>query len=335
MYIISTYPLAVAFCLITMLCWGSWANTQKLSAANWRFELFYWDYVLGILLFSLVLGYTLGSFGSEGRSLQADIHQGLPLFVGLAILGGVVFNAANILLSAAISIVGMAVAFPVGIGIALVCGVLVNYISHPVGDVLLLSTGVAFIVLAILLNAYAYSRSSITLPVRAKNSGGKGLLLSVVAGVLMGFFYTYVAQSMFPDFRIPQPGKLSPYTAVFFFSCGVFLSNLIFNSLLMRKPFVGTPIGYQEYFKAPLKVHLSGLLGGSIWCLGMTFSILASGKAGPAISYGLGQGATVVAALWGIFVWKEFKGAPREVSILLGIMLVTYVLGLGLIVAAR
>jgi len=131
MYIISTYPLAVAFCLITMLCWGSWANTQKLSAANWRFELFYWDYVVGILLFSLVLGYTLGSFGSEGRSLQADIHQGLPLFVGLTILGGVVFNAANILLSAAISIVGMAVAFPVGIGIALVCGVLVNYLSPP------------------------------------------------------------------------------------------------------------------------------------------------------------------------------------------------------------
>jgi len=174
-----------------------------------------------------------------------------------------------------------------------------------------------------------------TLPIGEKNSGGKGLLLSVVAGVLMGFFYKYVAESMFPDFRVPQPGKLSPYTAVFFFACGVFLSNIIFNSLLMRRPFAGTSIGYEEYFKAPLKIHLSGLLGGSIWCLGMTFSILASGLAGPAISYGLGQGATVVAALWGIFVWKEFKGAPREVSILLGIMLFTYVLGLGLIVAAR
>lgn len=313
-----------------MLCWGSWANTQKLASKTWRFELFYWDYVFGILLMALLFAFSLGSNGIGGRSFIDDISQADKNSIYSAIIGGVIFNAANILLVAAIAIAGMSVAFPVGIGLALVIGVIVNYIDNPVGNRLFLFGGVLLIVIAILLNAKAYRK----MQSGNKNASSKGLLLSIIAGVMMGFFYKYVAASMFPDFSIPEAGKLSPYTAVVFFAVGILLSNFLFNSLLMRKPFVGTPVSYSDYFKGGLKNHITGILGGAIWCVGMSFSIIASGKAGPAISYGLGQGATIVAAIWGIFIWKEFRNAPKGTSSVLNFMLLLYVAGLSLIIAA-
>ncbi len=331
MFIIQNYSTAIVFCIITMLCWGSWANTQKLAAATWRFELFYWDYVLGILLLSLVFAFTLGSNGIGGRSFIEDIRQADNSNIFSALVGGIIFNAANILLVAAIAIAGMAVAFPVGIGLALVIGVIVNYIDNPVGDKGLLFGGVALIVLAILLNANAYRKMQLG----NKNTSSKGLLLSIVAGVLMGFFYKYVAASMFPDFNVPEAGKLSPYTAVVIFATGILISNILFNSLLMRRPFTGTRVSYSDYFKGGLQNHVTGILGGAIWCVGMSFSIIASGKAGPAISYGLGQGATVIAAIWGIFIWKEFRDAPKGTAAVLNVMLLVYLAGLSLIIASR
>ena len=331
MFIIENYSTAIVFCIITMLCWGSWANTQKLAAGTWRFELFYWDYVFGILLAAFLFAFTLGSTGNGGRSFIEDILQADKHNIFSAIIGGIIFNAANILLVAAIAIAGMAVAFPVGIGLALVIGVIVNYIDNPIGNKLSLFSGVALIVIAILLNANAYRK----MQSGNKKASSKGLWLAIVAGVLMGFFYKYVAAAMFPDFNLPTAGKLSPYTAVVFFAMGILLSNFLFNSLLMRRPFVGTPVSYSDYFKGGLKDHITGILGGAIWCVGMSFSIIASGKAGPAISYGLGQGATVVAAFWGIFIWKEFRNAPKGTSAVLNIMLLLYLAGLSLIIAAR
>jgi glucose uptake protein len=330
MFIIENYPAAVICCVVTMFCWGSWANTQKLAANTWRFELFYWDYVLGILLCSLILAFTLGSIGSGGRGFLADLEQAGSKNIASAIIGGIIFNAANILLGAAIAIAGMAVAFPVGIGLALVIGVVVNYTANPVGNATLLVGGVVLIVVAILLNAFAYRR----MQAAGKQTSGKGLALAIVAGVLMGFFYKYVAASMFTNFDVPGAGKLSPYTAVVIFSAGVLLSNFIFNTVLMRRPFAGEPVSFGAYFKGGFTDHITGILGGSIWCLGMSFSIIASGKAGPAISYGLGQGATVIAALWGIFIWKEFKNAPGGTNAILNFMLLFYVAGLALLVYA-
>lgn len=331
MFIIDQYITAIIFCVVTMLCWGSWANTQKLAASTWRFELFYWDYVIGILLMSLLFAFTLGSMGDGGRSFVPDVRQASADNILLAMLGGIIFNAANILLCAAIAIAGMSVAFPVAIGLALVIGVLVNYRANPVGEIALIIAGVALITVAILLNAYAYRRAS----KQSQAVSSKGLLIAVTAGILMGFFYKYVAASMFPDFHHPLPGKLSPYTAVAFFSAGIFLSNLIFNSILMRVPFTGPPVTYRAYFRGTAKNHLMGIVGGMIWCVGMSFSIIASEKAGPAISYGLGQGATVVAAIWGIYIWKEFRNAPKSIPTVLNLMLVCYLVGLGLLIAAR
>lgn len=330
MFIIGSYSLAVFFCIITMLCWGSWANTQKLASRGWRFELFYWDYVIGIAVFALLLGLTAGSAGAAGRPMPADLAQADLPSIGSALLGGVLFNAANILLVASIAIAGMSVAFPTGIGLALVIGVVVNYLDRPEGNPTLLFGGTILVAAAILLNAYAYKKAG----AGSKKTPTKGLVLAVLAGCLMGLFYKYVANAMFPDFSEPLAGKLSPYTAVLVFSIGILLSNFLFNSLLMHYPFDGQPVGYGEYFSGATRDHVMGILGGVIWCLGMSFSILASDQAGPAISYGLGQGATIVAALWGIYVWHEFAGAPAGTKTILNLMLGCYLAGLGLIVAA-
>lgn len=331
MFIIQNYSTAVIFCIITMLCWGSWANTQKLASKTWRFELFYWDYVVGILLFSIISAFTLGSMGEGGRSFTDDLKQADSANIGSALLGGIIFNAANILLSAAIAIAGMAVAFPVGIGLALVLGVLVNYWGAEKGNAVYLFAGVALIALAIILNALAYKKAN-----KANQKvSSKGIVLSLIAGLLMSFFYRFIAASMdMENFQNPAAGKMTPYTAVFIFSVGIFLSNFLFNTILMRKPFQGSATNYSEYFKGNFSTHLVGILGGLIWGLGNSFNLIAAGKAGPAISYGLGQGATLVAALWGVFIWKEFKGSPKNTHTFLTLMFIFFILGLGCIIYA-
>ena len=331
MFIISTYPIAVIFCIITMLCWGSWANTQKIAGKNWRFELFYWDYVIGVVLFSLFSALTLGSFGHEGRSFLADLKQSDGDNIIKALIGGIIFNAANILLSAAISIAGMAVAFPVGIGIALILGVIINYINAPQGNLEFIIVGVVLIMAAIIANAVAYNKAS----KNEKKLSVKGLLISVLAGLLMSLFYRFIASSMdLSNFEHPATGKMTPYTAVFIFSIGILLSNFIFNSILIYKPFEGAPTNYAAWFKGKFSLHLTGILGGVIWGIGNSFNLIAAGKAGPAISYGLGQGATLVAAFWGVFIWKEFKQQGTGINRLIMAMFILFIAGLGLLIYA-
>jgi len=331
MFIVHSYSLAVIFCIVTMLCWGSWANTQKLAGKTWRFELFYWDYVIGILLFSLVSAFTLGSIGTEGRSFIDDLRQASTSNITRALAGGVIFNAANILFSAAIAIAGMAVAFPIAIGLALVLGVVVNYAASQKGDPVFLFTGVALVAVAIVINAVAYRKTSTA----QQQVSTKGIIISLVAGVLMSFFYRFIAASMdLENFEMPAAGKMTPYTAVVIFSVGIFLSNFIFNTLLMKKPLHGSPTDYHEYFKGSFSLHMVGVLGGLIWGLGNSLNLVAAGKAGPAISYGLGQGATLIAALWGVFIWKEFQQAPKGTNALIMAMFIFFIAGLGLLIYA-
>ncbi len=330
MFIVESYTLAIVLCFITMFCWGSWGNTQKLAAKSWRYELFYWDYVIGIFLFSLVLGLTLGSFGEFGRPFIEDLMQTNTYNLLSAFTGGVVFNAANILLAAAISIAGMSVAFPLGIGLALVLGVFINYMNYQKGDPLLLAVGVILVAIAIILNGVALSKAN-----RESSLNKKGVWLSVVAGVLMSFFYQFVANSMdVQNFVTPAAGKMTPYSALFVFSVGILISNFIFNTVVMKKPFVGEPVAYSTYFKGSFPTHLVGIFGGTIWAIGTACSYIASNEAGTAISYGLGQGATMIAALWGVFIWKEFKGADRQVNGLLATMFVLFIAGLVTIIMA-
>jgi len=279
----------------------------------------------------LLLAFTLGSNGAEGRAFLEDFSQAETSSLTSAFIGGVIFNAANILLVAAIAIAGMSVAFPVAIGIALVLGVLVNYDSTQ-GNPTLIFGGVALITLAIILNARAYQKLQSNLTEKVSK---KGLILSVVSGCLMGLFYKYVAGSMVADFNMPEIGKLTPYTALVIFAVGVVVSSFVFNTIQMKRPFIGAPVSFSDYFNGVTKDHFIGILGGAIWCVGMSLSIIASGKAGPAISYGLGQGATVVAAIWGIYIWKEFDKAPKGTKSLLNIMLLLYIAGLAMIILSK
>jgi len=332
MFILNSYFIAVLFCFITMLCWGSWANTQKLSGQKWPFQLFYWDYSFGILFITVLLAFTLGSSGSEGRSFLTDIQQADASYMTSALLGGIIFNIANLLLVIAIEISGMAIAFPIGIGLALVLGVISNYDSQTTGNPLLLMLGVGCIVLAILLDAIAYK----SLPAQNNQTSRKGILFSLLAGISMGFFYKYVAASMVTNFVQPEVGKLTPYSALVIFAVGIVGSNFIFNTYNMYKPLSGRKVSFREYFQLGTpKLHMIGILGGSIWGIGMSFNILASEQAGPAIAYGLGQGATLVAAIWGVFIWKEFKELPKQKNILLYAMFISFVAGISLIVYSK
>ena len=333
MFIISSYTLAVVFCFITMLCWGSWGNTQKLAGKTWRYELFYWDYVIGMVLFAALLGLTMGSTGELGRSFIADLQQASLTSVGWVLLGGVIFNASNILLSASTSLAGMSVAFPLGCGLALVLGVVNNYLEQSKGNPMLLALGVLFIVVAIVCNGMAAGR--VSKQSEGNKNSKKGIVLAIVAGLLMSTFYRFVVKGMdINNFEQPAAGMLTPYSAIFIFSLGVLVSNLIFNTYVMKRPFVGEPVSYSEYFKGGLSTHLVGVLGGAIWCLGTAFSYIAAGKAGAAVSYALGQGAPMIAAFWGVFIWKEFKGADRKTGYLLALMFALFIIGLGIIVVA-
>lgn len=337
MIAITSYPIAVIMCVITMICWGSWGNTQKLASKEWKFQLFYWDYVLGILLFSLLMAFTAGSMGEGGRSFIADLCQGESGLIGSAVLGGVIFNISNILLVVAIDIAGLAVAFPVGVGLALVIGVVQNYKAGECSPYLL-GLGVGLIVLAIILNAAAFARMG--------GSGGgrkavKGIFISILAGSLMGLFYSFVADAMSPVKEeagkiVLEVGKMSSYTVMVLFSTGIFLSNFIFNTAVSLFPIEGEKVPPLDYFrKGSTKLHLVGILGGSIWCLGTSLSFLSSTVAGVSLSWGLGQGATMVSAFWGVFVWKEFKNAPKSVNVLIGLMFVFFLAGLGILIISK
>jgi len=332
MYIVNEYSVAVAFCVVTMICWGSWANTSKISSKEWPFPLFYWDYSMGLIVAALLFGLSLGSTGTDGRGFLADIRQAdLNSFIS-AFVGGAVFNISNLLIVAAIAVAGLSIAFPIGVGLALVIGVVVNYIKQPEGDPLLLFAGVLLVVAAMVVNAVAASKVSAS----RSSSQTKGIVLSVFAGIIMGFFYRFVADSMTLNFNAPESGKLTPYSAVLIFSVGVFLSNFVWNTYFMLRPVDGNRSTYGEYFvNGTLRRHLIGLAGGLIFNTGFLFNLLASHKAGPAISYGLGQGSTMIGAAWGVFVFKEFKGAPPSISRYLALMFISFIIGLGLIVAAK
>lgn len=333
MMIVHSYGIAVALCVLSMMCWGSHANTLKMEPHSYGFPLYYWDQAFGYLLLPLLVGLTFGSFGHGGRSLLVDLAQGSASSFEWAILGGIVFNLANILFTSAIHVAGMAVAFPIGIGIALVEGVIINYIAEPKGNPVLIFTGVALITLAIVLDALAYR--NLQNDESEPGALAKGVTLALVGGILMGLFYYLVQRSLSPDYAHLDAGKFGPYAAVVMFAAGSLVSNLAFNTYLMSHPFKGPKVRYADYFsKGTLKYHLIGILGGLINCSGTTSNFIASKTASPAVAYGLGQGGTMIAAIWGVFIWKEFKGATKGTVAMIAVMFVCFLTGLVLLVSA-
>jgi len=331
MILVQNYTLAVFLCALAMICWGSWQNTQNLIGKEWRFELFYWDYTIGILLFALLMAFTFGSFGSQGRSFLPDLAQADIKNLLSAALGGFIWNIGTLFLVASISIAGMSVAFPIGGGIGWTLGILINYLGKPEGNPLFLFGGTVVIIFAIIVSMQSYRK----LAASQKKPSFKGIALALLAGLCIAVFYRFVAASLATDFLSADDGKISSYTAVVLFSIGALVSTIIVNPFFMAKPVQGEPVKISQWIKGSPKAHLLGMLGGAIWCLGNSVSFMAVGAASPAISYGLSNAAPVVAALWGILVWKEFKDAPKGTNLLLTLMFVFYLIGLALIVYSR
>jgi glucose uptake protein len=329
MFLVTNGGVAIVFCIITMLGWGSWANTQKLAGKEkWPFPLYYWDYGLGVVLMGVVLALTLGSFGATGIGALASLGQASPGPIVTAIASGALFNVSNILLVVAIDAAGMAVAFPIGVGLALVIGTVASYIQAPKGSAPLLFSGVALVVLAMVMSALAHSK----LPRTSGRSWLRGLVFAAVAGGLMGFFYPQLMRAISPDFNsgVIQAGYLTPYAALVLFGGGLVLSNFVVNAIFMR----AGGLRASDYFRGSARLHTLGLAGGAIWMIALGLNVIASGVAGPAISYALGQGATLVAAIWGVAIWKEFRNAPAGVTPYLVSMFAGYSLGLVLIGSA-
>ena len=333
MFFPQTYQIALLLMVLTMLCWGSWANTLKLCP-GYRFQLFYWDYALGLFAGAAFWGLTAGSHGTVGTPFLTDAVQAPIASILFAILGGILFNIANLLLVAAIDVAGLAVAFPVGIGLALIVGAVSSYLVRPAGNPLLLFGGVALVTVAIILDARAYRTREGIGKAKAKAATSRGIALSLSAGLLMGTFYPLVAAALRGAPGVPPVG---PYAVSLFFALGVLVSTIPANLYLMAKPLDGKPrVDASSYWLAPFRFHIAGLLGGAIWSTGAVANFVASGAhlVGPAVSYSIGQGATMVSACWGVFVWHEFAGAPPAARRLLAWMFLFFALGLGAVALA-
>jgi glucose uptake protein len=323
MFVPTTFAVALLMTIFSTVCWGSFANTFK-GTRNYRFELYYWDYGLGIFLISVVLAFTMGSFAGGPTAFLANLHAADKINLLYAAIGGFVFNIANTLLIAGIEIVGLSIAFPIAIGIALVEGVVMSYALQPRGNPVLLGAGVVMAVIAVILvgKSYGALRSGESAVSR------RGVVVCVISGLLMGVFAPFVTRAM------TRGNTLTPYTTAVFLTLGAFLCCFVFNTILMRKPIVGTPVAGADYFRAPASYHALGLLGGAIWGIGTVFNFVAASLVGVAISYAIGQASPMVACLWGVFVWKEFRGANNKAKGYLAAMFAAYVLALALIARA-
>jgi glucose uptake protein len=314
--------IALFMMIVTAICWGSWANTFK-GVKNYRFELFYWDYALGIFLISLILALTMGSTGHDATSFLNNVHSADTSNIVYALIGGAWFNLANLLLVAAIDMAGLAVAFPIAIGIALVVGVVLSYSLQPKGSPLLLAAGVACALLAVILDGKAYG----SLSAAGRTVSRKSVITCIVSGVLMGLWAPFVTHSM------TTGHALGPYSVAVFLTLGAFLSCFVWNLYFMKHPLVGEPVSFGGFFRGPASGHLLGLLGGFIWGTGTVFNLVAASFTGVAISYAIGQSAPMVAALWGILAWKEFEGSGARAKAYLALMFVFY--GLAILLVAR
>ena len=326
MFVVDSAGLATLFCVITMLGWGSWANTQKLAGKDkWAFPLYYWDYAVGVFCLGVVFMLTAGSAGSAGMGALENLGQAAPGSITRAIWSGALFNLSNILVVVAIDAAGMAVAFPIGVGLALVIGTVASYLQAPKGNPVLLFWGVGMVLVAIVVSAIAHSR----MPRPAGGGWVKGVAYAVAGGCLMGFFYPQLAATISPGFHNApiQAGLLTPYSALALFGLGLLASNVILNTVFMRMG----GLGYGDYFRGTTRLHSLGFLGGMIWMLALSANVVASGVVGPAIAYALGQGATLVAAIWGVLIWREFRGAPKSVWVLIMLMFAGYTCGLVLV----
>jgi glucose uptake protein len=304
--------LAWTLMFLSMICWGSWANTFKLTRGV-RFELFYWDYALGLAITALALDAILQPPTAAG--FPANLLAADPTALAWAAASGAVFNLANLLLVAAIAVAGLAVAFPVAIGTALIVGTALTYWVDRTGQPLYIGMGVGLAAVAVLSCALAYRAQA-----RGLNVTRRGVVLCLVSGLLMASWAPLAAASM-----RALPGYLTPLDSFAVFALASLVSTVPFNLFFMRRPLMDKPVTMAAYGSGGLRWHLLGLLGGAIWSIGTASNLVAGKAVGFAVSYAIGQSAPLVASLWGIVVWKEFDGAGAAAKRALAAMFLFYI----------
>lgn len=341
--------------VLSALCWGLWAAAYR-RTKKWRYELFYFDVAIGAGIVAVVAALTLGSLGFDGFSFEDDMLHAFKHQWLLAFGAGVIFNLANMLMMGAIAVAGLSVAAPLALGISSMLGLGIAVLLRHAGNPALAFPGSACVLLGIVMVGVAYGwlisarldkmlkegkAASTNLPGYATGrivsadapSATKALLLSVVAAALMWIMYPLLARA-----RLGDTG-LGPYSLTFLFVGGMFFSTLIFSLFFLNLPIEGEPLEVQEYFQGGIGDHLLGLAAGGLLCIGLLAGLV--GEAGPPVAqvgsvmtYGLKQGAILAAAVWGVWVSKDFRGAGARVHGLVAAFIGLIALGVVLLVLA-
>jgi len=315
MFAPDNYLMALVLMLTSMVFWGSWPNFLK-KLVGWRLEYFYIDFSIGFVLTAVLLGQTLGSGGGEPDHF-ARLFQSGAREITFAAVGGFIWNLGNILLLNSIMIAGLAVAFPIAAIPAVVLGIGASYWLQPVGNPVVLGASAVILVIAAQTTAAAYRRLG---DVVAPNKG-LGVATALISGLLIGFFPPFVTAAITGDH------PLDAYTVSTFFTIGAFVATFVAIPILIRRPLIGEAGRLGGYLQGRMSWHVLGILAGTLWCSGTVFNFISAGLVGIAISVGVGCGAPMVGALWGVFLWGEFaKGSPRAKA-LIAAALVLYVIG--------
>ncbi|MCU1259435.1 MAG: putative integral rane protein [Bryobacterales bacterium] len=335
----TSYLATLVVIILGMLCWGLWANTFKL-AGNWRFELYYLDFAFGASLLAVVAALTAGTLGFDGFSFTDDLlHAGKTQDLE-GFIAGMIFNFGNMLLVAAVGLAGLSIALPVAMGVALVLDVILAFIFRPQGNSAVLFAGAAIILVALVTAIYAFRYYRLSQVDELVKTGKvkstrrrvslKGVFVALVSGLFLGGFLPLLEKSQATD------AGLGPYGETFVFAAGIMLSTILYNLFFMNLPVSGQPLEIIDYFKSPLRQHLMGLLGGVLWCSGMLL-LLVGGRAegtaalSPAAIFGISQSSTVIAALCGLLLWKEFAAADLRVRAMTFVMIVLFTCGLAML----
>lgn len=343
MFLTSTHLATLAVVILSMLCLGLWANTFKM-AGKWRFELYYVDFAFGAFVTVVIAVLTLGTLGFDGFSFMDDILHASKKQIVMGFVAGMVFNFGNMLLMAAVSVAGMAIAFSVAFCVALFLGAVWSFAGHPGGgNATVLFSGAAFVLLAAICGAYAYRIYKLGQVDELVKTGKvkstrrvmsmKGVVVSAISGLFLGSFG--------PLFEKAQAGDtgLGPYAAAFAFVAGVMACTALLSLFLMNLPVDGPPLEIYEYFKGTLRQHGLGLMGGVLWCAGTIGILVAAHADGPAtvdppVLFGAAQGSAFLAALCGLLVWREFRKSDGRIRALLFVMLALFIGGLTMIAIA-
>jgi glucose uptake protein len=335
--------------VISAFCWGSWANTFKVIK-TWRFEYFYYDFTAGILLTTVIAAFTLGSMNSQDLTFQDNFLLASFRKMAWALASGLVFNLGNIFLLAATAVSGMSVAFPIALGIALVADAIWDFAYNPQASILLLFSGVFLVTIGIVMNILAYlwrqdERASAAqtplqadprsrnAPKRQANLAPRGVILAIVGGLALGAFFPMLSEATAGETGV------SPYGVAVLISGAVFVSTLLFVPFFLFFPVLGEPGQIRGYFGGDTRQHAVGILGGALLGGGLLAGLLAAGaprvmQPGRIAEYALDHTALLIAAVWGLLVWREFKGSSHRVRMMVVAMLVLLVAGVGMVAVA-